>query len=136
MLRCLADLTEEEAQRSPVGGLSPIVWQAGHTALTDYNMARRADGRTQAPDGYEKLFEMGTGGPAVYPSLSEVREHCTRAQAILEEIAKTANLDAPVDGRSYSTVHEMLTFAVYHRGYHVGKVTTLRALLHKPRLFG
>jgi hypothetical protein len=49
---------------------------------------------------------------------------------------RTAQLDAPAEGRSYSTVEEMLVFAVYHRGYHVGKITTLRALLKKPRLFG
>jgi hypothetical protein len=41
-----------------------------------------------------------------------------------------------VDGRNYRTAGEMLVFAIYHRGYHVGKATTLRALLKKPRLFG
>lgn len=29
---------------------------------------------------------------------------------------------------------DVLVFACFHRGYHVGKIATLRALLNKPRL--
>jgi hypothetical protein len=135
LLKCLDDIGEDEARQLP-GGLSPIVWQAGHVATTDFAFARRAGGQTPIPSGYEAVFQMGTGGPAAYPPLAEVRGHVERAQQILQDLAKTAALDARVEGRSYSTVGEMLIFAAYHRGYHVGKITTLRALLKKPRLFG
>jgi DinB superfamily len=135
VLKCLDDVTEDEARRLP-SDLSPIVWQAGHVATTDFAFARRAGGQTPIPANYEALFQMGTGGHAAYPSMAEVRGSLDRAQQILMELAKTANLDAPVEGRSYSTVGQMLVFAAYHRGYHVGKMTTLRALLKKPRLFG
>jgi hypothetical protein len=135
LLRCLDDVTEDEARQLP-GGLSPIVWQAGHVATTDFAFARRAGGQAPFPQGYEALFQMGTGGQAAYPPLVEVRHNVDRAQQILQELVKTAKLDAPVEGRSYGTLEEMLVFAVYHRGYHVGKITTLRALLKKPRLFG
>jgi uncharacterized damage-inducible protein DinB len=136
LLRCLEDLTDGEARSVPAGGLSPIIWQAGHVATTDFAFARRVDGLTTLPTGYEALFQMGTGGQASYPPLAEVRGALERAQQALEGIAKSAPLDGPVEGRSYRTVGEMLVFAAYHRGYHVGKVTTLRALLKKPRLFG
>lgn len=135
LLRCLEDLSDDEAHRTP-HGLSPIVWQAGHIALTDAAMARRADGRTEPPAGYESLFATGTGGPAAYPPLAQVRDAINRGQGRLEEIARTADPAARVEARNYSTVGEMLMFAVYHRGYHIGKITTLRALLGKPRLFG
>ncbi|MDR7419885.1 MAG: DinB family protein [Armatimonadota bacterium] len=134
--RCLEDLSEDEARTSPAGGLSPLIWQAGHVATTDFAFARRAGGQTPVPPGYETLFQMGTGGQADYPPLAAVRRNVDRAQQILEALTKTATLDAPADGRSYRTVGEMLVFAAYHRGYHIGKMTTLRALLKKPRLFG
>lgn len=136
LFRCLDDLTEDEARRSPAGGLSPIIWQAGHLALSDFGSARRADGRSAAPDGYGDLFKPGTGGEAPYPSLADVTEALRRAQQALEAAARTADLSAPVDAPNYKTVGEMLIFNSYHRGYHIGKITTLRALLKKPRLFG
>jgi uncharacterized damage-inducible protein DinB len=133
--RCLEDLSDEEAQTSPAG-LSPIIWQAGHVATTDFAFARRVDGRTEAPAGYADLFQMGTGGQAAYPPLAHVRGAVDRAQQVLEALAGSVALETPVQGRGYSTAGEMLIFAVYHRGYHVGKAATLRALLKKPRLFG
>lgn len=134
--RCLEDLTEEEARRSPAEGLSPVVWQVGHIALTDLTFAHRAGRPAQEPPGYAGLFQMGTGGETAYPPLHEIRQALIRAQQALQDVSRTADLDAAVDARSYSTVGEMLAFAIYHRGYHVGKITTLRALLQKPRLFG
>ncbi|MDR7544275.1 MAG: DinB family protein [Armatimonadota bacterium] len=133
--RCLEDLTDEEARMTPAG-LSPIIWQAGHVATTDFAFARRADGRTEAPAGYADLFQVGTGGDAAYPPLADVRSAVDRAQQVLEELAGSVTLEMAVDGRNYRTAGEMLVFAVYHRGYHVGKAATLRALLKKPRLFG
>jgi uncharacterized damage-inducible protein DinB len=135
LMRCLEDLSDDEARRSP-HGLSPVIWQAGHMALTDVNFARRADGTAEAPLGYAELFAMGTGGEAAYPPLAEVREAAVAAQRALEQAVRTVPLDAAVEGRGYATVGEMFAFALYHRGYHIGKVTTLRALLEKPRLFG
>jgi uncharacterized damage-inducible protein DinB len=133
--RCLDDLSDDEAHTSPAG-LSPVIWQAGHVATTDFAFARRVDTRASIPHGYEALFQTGTGGAAAYPPLAEVRGNLDAAQEILEALAGTGTLDAPAEGRSYRTVGEMLVFAAYHRGYHVGKITTLRALLKKPRLFG
>ncbi len=35
----------------------------------------------------------------------------------------------------FKTVGDVVSFATFHRGYHIGKICTLRALLGKPRLF-
>ncbi|MDR7518073.1 MAG: DinB family protein [Armatimonadota bacterium] len=129
-------MNDDEARRSPTGGLSPIVWQTGHITLTDFGMARRAGDLTSPPEGYTELFAPGTGGEAAYPPIASVSEAMERAHHVLEEVAKSADLDGPAESHNYATVGEMLIFAIYHRGYHIGKMTTLRALLGKKRLFG
>ena len=136
VLRCVRDLSDEEVCRSPTGNLTPIMWQVGHLAFTDERCALRVDRPTTLPASYEALFKGGTSGQATYPPLSEVTAAFTTAQRTLEDIVKTVDFSRPVDARAYSTVGEMLVFACYHRGYHVGKMATLRALLGKPRLFG
>lgn len=133
--RCLEEISEDEARRLP-SGLTPVIWQVGHIAASDFTFAARADGKSKAPAGYDALFGRGTGGEAQYPSLEEVKGTLVRSQQALETVARAADLSAPLDAPNFSNVGEMLTFVAYHRGYHVGKMTTLRALLHKPRLFG
>jgi uncharacterized damage-inducible protein DinB len=133
--RCLEDMSDEEARRAP-SGLTPAAWQVGHVALVDFGFAQRGGATAPAPDGYEALFAMGTGGVAAYPPIGELLDAADRAQRHLEAVAREARLDAAVEARSYATVGEMLAFAAYHRGYHIGKITTLRALLAKARLFG
>ncbi len=136
VLRCLEDLSEDDAQRSPAGNLSPIIWQAGHLAFADARYAVRADRLYALPAAFEGLFKGGTGGTGAYPALTEVRMAFNTAQRAIEDVAKSVDLARPVDAQAYKNVGEMLMFACYHRGYHIGKMATLRALLGKPRLFG
>ena len=133
--RCLEDISEDESRKLP-SGLTPLVWQAGHIALSDMTFAARADGTLKAPTGYETLFGRGTGGEAAYPPLAEVKAALNRSQQALETVAKTIDPNTGLDSPNFHNVGEMLLFTAYHRGYHIGKMTTLRALLHKPRLFG
>jgi len=135
VLRCVEDLTEEEARDAP-HGLTPIIWQLGHLVVSDAGYLRRAGGAIALPPRYGDLFAMGTGGRAEYPPLAEVRGRFEPIHRALLDVARTADYGAPVEGRSYRTVGELLAFVAYHRGYHIGKMTTLRALLRKPRLFG
>lgn len=134
-LRCVGDVTDDEARATP-HGLSPILWQLGHLVASDAGYLRRAGGRAEIPTTYERLFATGTGGAADYPPLAEARGWFEAVQRGLLEAAHTADLAQAVEGRSYRTVGEVLTFTAYHRGYHIGKMTTLRALLGKVRLFG
>lgn len=133
--RCVEDISETEAGGTP-NNLTPIIWQLGHLALTDGGFLRLAGGTSPAPDSFKVLFKTGSGGPADYPPLAEVRPVFEAAQRKLQELAQSADLIQPVESRNFATIGEMLVFAAYHRGYHIGKMTTLRALLGKPRLFG
>lgn len=135
VVRCLEDVSGDEARATPQG-LSPMIWQLGHLVVVDGGYLRYAGGGIEIPSAYAGLFAMGTGGAADYPPLDEVRRHHEAVQRALVEAARTADLARPVEGRSYRTAGEVLIFTGYHRGYHVGKMTTLRALLRKPRLFG
>jgi hypothetical protein len=134
--KCLADISEEEARRSPLPRLAPVVWQVGHLAFYDSVFAERAGLSYSAPPGFEQFFKAGTGGPADYPSLGQVWEAFDRGHSTLVEAARSADMTRPVEGPMYANVGEMLIYASVHRGYHIGKMTTLRALLNKPILFG
>ncbi len=134
-IRCIEDVTEDEARATPQG-LTPIIWQLGHLVVSDAGYLRRAGGTVELPAAYGTLFPTGTGGAAAYPPVAEARRFFEEVQRGLVQAARTTDLSRPVEGRSYSTAGEVLVFTGYHRGYHVGKMTTLRALLKKPRLFG
>ena len=132
---CTADVTDEEAGRV-VSGLTPIIWQIGHVALIDAGYGQRGGVPVELPRSYETLFKAGTGGAAKYPPLAEMRQAFEAAHQALLKVASTADFATPVEGRAYSNVGEMLVAACIHRAYHIGKMTTLRALLEKKRLFG
>jgi hypothetical protein len=134
--RCLGDLSEEEARRSPLPRLSPVVWQVGHLAFVDALFAQKAGAAYTIPKDYERLFKMGTGGQAEYPPVAHVGKTFDETHAMLLKVADSTDLAAPVESHAYTNIAGMLIFACYHRGYHVGKMTSLRALLEKPILFG
>lgn len=137
--QCIADLSSEEARRSPILRLSPVVWQVGHLAFYDAQYAERAgvsDPVPVIPEDYEQLFKAGTGGQAAYPPIDHVWRVFDRMHAALQRIAVSGDLAKPVEGQLYKDVGGMLMFASAHRTYHIGKMATLRALLDKPVLFG
>jgi uncharacterized damage-inducible protein DinB len=133
--RCVDDVSDEESRARP-HGLSPIIWQLGHIVTADAGYLRRAGGTLDLPGTYRELFATGTGGDAPYPPLAELRRYFEDVQRGLVGAARTADLSMAVEGQSYHTAGEVLAFVAYHRGYHIGKMTTLRALVEKPRLFG
>ncbi|MGH2436109.1 MAG: DinB family protein [bacterium] len=135
VIKCVEDLSEDKARESPAG-LTPVIWQLGHLVVSDAGYLSRAGGSAEIPESYGALFRTGTGGVADYPRLPEVRQYFDTIQRGLLEAARTTDLSRPVEGRSYRTTGEVLIFTGYHRGYHVGKMTTLRALLGKSRMFG
>jgi len=137
---CLGDVNEGEAGRLPAPTLSPVIWQVGHLAVTNSNFIQRAGvtSGTTLPERYPELFKTGTGGAADYPSLSEaVKAFDETHEALMRAVAET-KLDASSEGPRglWKNYGEMFSFANAHRWYHIGKITSLRALLGKPRLFG
>lgn len=135
--RCVEDFSDDDARARP-HGLTPIIWQFGHIVSADAGYLVRAGGAgdLHVPSTYRELFGTGTGGEAEYPPLAELRELFEEVQRALLQAARTADLSVPVEGQSYHTVGEVLLFPMYHRGYHIGKMTTLRSLAGKRRLFG
>jgi hypothetical protein len=137
--QCLADLSADEARRSPLLRLSPVVWQVGHVTFYDALYVDRAGvgpAVPAIPNEYEQLFKAGTGGQAEYPPIDQVWKVFDRTNAALHAIAERGDLAQPVEGQLYKDVGSMLLFACVHRNYHIGKMATLRALLDKPVLFG
>ena len=135
LLRTLGDLTNDEAQRSPVSGLSPVIWQVGHLAASDAYFAGLCGSGITLPDGFGALFGRGTGGVKAYPSLAEVTPLYERAHAALEAVVQSAELGREVDSKNFKSVADTLSFACFHRGYHIGKICTLRGLLGRAPLF-
>lgn len=93
---------------------------------------------TTLPERYPELFKTGTGGTANYPSLREVVKTFDDTHEALMRAVAEAKLDASGEGPHglWKNYGEMFSFANAHRWYHIGKITSLRALLGKPRLFG
>ena len=134
-LRTLGDLKEDELQRSPAGGLSPVIWQVGHVTATDAYFARLCGSDISLPDGFDALFGRGTGGVKAYPSLAAVKPLYERGQAALEAVVQSAEMGRAVESKNFKTVAEALSFNCFHRGYHIGKICTLRALMGYAPLF-
>ncbi len=123
------NLSEEDVGTRPPG-LAPIAWQVGHIAVVESKALTRAGLTSPIPETYPPLFDTGTGREGTYPPLAEMLPLLAAANAQLRTLALEGNLDDPIEGvRSYATVGEALLFLIYHRGYHIGKITTLRALL-------
>ena len=134
-LQAVADVTPEEAVARPQD-LTPIVWQVGHVAYYDAVLLRRAGFEVDIPAAYEQLFPIGSDGRGDLPSLDEVREFfrqgSARVAALLDDPEALAR---PTQGTpNYGTLAEGVVYVMGHRGYHRGKIMTLRALLGKPRL--
>jgi hypothetical protein len=132
VLKSLGDLTADELQRSPVGGLSPIIWQVGHIAASDAYFAGLCGQSVAVDDTFRALFGRKTGGVKPYPSLAVVQPVHDSAHMALAAIAQSADLSRAVGGEFFKTVGDVVSFACFHRGYHIGKICTLRALLGKP----
>ncbi|NLG69025.1 MAG: DinB family protein [Firmicutes bacterium] len=136
LLAALDDMSDDELRARP-HGLAPALWQVGQVALSDARLARRAGAAVDLPEAWSTLFSRGTSGEGDLPSRAEVirlfREVNDRVLDLCAgDLARTVETAA---GRT-DTLGNRLAFHVFHRGYHYGKLMTLRALLGKPRLLG
>lgn len=106
-------------------------------AFVDSRALARCGVAVEVPASYERLFATGSGGGADYPHLASVAPVLLELSDHLRRLALGGGLTQRVEGtRIYASVGEALGFVVYHRGYHIGKITTLRALFGKARVFG
>lgn len=135
ILRAVSDVTPEEAVTRPQD-LAPIAWQVGHTVYYDALFLKRAGFPVTIPENHERLFPIGTDGRGDMPALGELCEVFRAVSGTIEALAKDpAVLARPIeDSVSYGSAAEGIVYLIGHRGYHLGKIMTLRALLGKPRL--
>lgn len=136
ILQSLGGLSAEEIVARP-HGLASALWQIGHVAVSDANLAIRAGDPVPVPEGYATLFAYGSSGGGALPGTDEVVRFFRDVHARLLCLAG-GDLDKPTTSPSGTqlTIGDSLIFGIYHRGYHHGKIMTLRALLGKPRLLG
>ena len=135
LLRTLEDLSADELQRSPVSNLSPVIWQVGHVAATDAYFARMCGAEVVLPEEFMGLFGRNTGGAKPYPGLVDVKPVYEKGQQALEALAQSAEMARTVESKNFKTVADALSFNCFHRGYHIGKICTLRALMGRQPLF-
>ncbi|HEY8425170.1 MAG TPA: DinB family protein [Limnochordales bacterium] len=130
------DMDEEEMSARPQG-LAPVVWQIGHVAVFDAQLACWAGHSVDIPLGWEALFAKGASGEGPLPTMESVMALLRKANEELVKLCAT-DLGRPVITSSGQTapLSSQLVFHLFHRGYHAGKIMTLRALLGKPRLLG
>lgn len=135
LLGVTGDVTEEEAAARP-HGLAPIVWQIGHVTYYDAQLVSQVlGGEPGAPEEYARWFKQGSSGEGDFPSLADVRAVARRVQSRVLELADM-DLSQPLDGGgAYSNIGGALMFTLLHRGWHTGKIMTLRALVGKPVMF-
>ena len=139
LVRSVGDVSYAESRQMPIATLSPVIWHPGHLVVIDGYIARKAGRRAAAaPAEYALLFKTGTGGQADYPPLDEIASAFDDTHEALGRALAESKLDAPNEGPGglWKDVGGMFVFANNHRWYHIGKITSLRALLGKRRLFG
>lgn len=92
-------------------------------------------GEPDVPAEYAELFRGGSSGKGDFPPLAEVRAAFQRVQ---QEVLKLTELPYELGmkyGSSNSSLAEGLMFIHMHRGWHNGKIMTLRALVGKPIMY-
>jgi len=138
--RSLGEVSDDEANRVFDGPLAPFVWQVGHLAWADLYLLKAAGASPSLtlPDSFEPLFKTGTGGKAAYPSLETVQRAFDQAHEAAMKAAAELDPDTPRESSQgfWKNSGGVLLFLNGHRWYHIGKMTSLRALLGKPRVFG
>jgi hypothetical protein len=135
LLRTLEDLSADELQRSPVSNLSPVIWQVGHVAATDAYFAGMCGADVTVSEEFRGLFGRNSGGPKPYPGLVDVKLVYDMGQQALEALTQSAEMGRAIESKNFKTVADALSFSCFHRGYHIGKICTLRALMGRQPLF-
>lgn len=121
------------------------LWVMGHIAGTDAWIGGllKIPG-TEVPESFQKLFGQGTkpvSDASIYPSLGEVRGYFDGARTAIRhwlDNADDAALATPlkdVTGGFASDAQDALHKLMWHEGWHIGQVATLRKALGLPNVF-
>lgn len=138
--------TREQATAQAPGNPNHLIWTLGHLTITYHWFANCVDGKgTKPPEGYEKLFNMGTkptDNPSDYPSLEEVTaafgEAVQRVTSAAETLTAETMFAPPAQdtGGWVTDRYDAVLKAAWHNGWHVGQLASLRKAMGMPAMFG
>jgi uncharacterized damage-inducible protein DinB len=135
----LESIDEEKVNIVPEGFNNSILWNAGHVYVaTEYIIIRQTGEEMIIPEGYGDMFNGGTK-PADWtskpPKVAEIKKLLTE---------QTDRIKAAVEGKlnaeliypfeipnrvKFTTIAEVLNFALYHEGQHTGFMKGLKKAL-------
>ena len=129
--KAVEGLSDAELKARPQN-LAPALWQVGHLAASDASLLRRAGKPLDLPAWVQDSYAKDTTGEGLKQSLDEVWAEFSKVQAGILDLIGT-DLDKVIEhpAKIYGTVGEGLLYMLVHRGYHHGKIMTLRALMGK-----
>ena len=129
--KALEGLTDQELKARPQS-LAPAFWQLGHLAASDWGVLNRAGAPPELPAFFQEQYRKDTKGENLTQSAGEVWAGFSKVQAGLLALA-AGDLEKPAvhPAGIYNNVGEGIFYMLIHRGYHHGKIMTLRALLGK-----
>ena len=127
----LEGLDERELKARPQN-LAPALWQLGHIVASDWALLNRAGVPPEIPAFFQEEYRKDTKGENLAQSAAQIWEGFAKVQAGFLALSGS-DLDKPLvhPAGIYGNVGEGLMYMLIHRGYHHGKLMTLRALLGK-----
>lgn len=116
-------------------GLTPVLWQVGHLAASDASLLRRAGAAIELPSWVQDKYAKDTTGEGLSQSMDEVWAEFSKVQSAVLRLADS-DLQKPIDhpAKIYQNVGEGLLYMLIHRGYHHGKITSLKTLIAKTKI--
>lgn len=141
-----AGIPDERACEQLPGAYNHKLWTLGHMAHSNQWFACLIDGQPMtSPQEWETLFGMKskpTGNPAEYPPVADMRAafeaSIDRLCAAVESL-NDAELAGPTAGDGAGFVNDKLDSAlktVWHYGWHLGQIASLRKGLGLPSMMG
>lgn len=143
----VGDVAEEQMVAQVAGrAVNHPAWVLGHLAIGNDFACKLMGGPTVCPEGYVKLFDMGTkplNDRAVYPAKAELLSNfdrtMTNVAAALKQVDESV-LRGPMSGplaQWFPRVGDYVIFDLTaHMGTHLGQLSTWRRALGLPSVLG
>jgi uncharacterized damage-inducible protein DinB len=140
-IKLLDSVSEKEADEMPKGFKNTIRWHLGHIYIAHENIIFGMAGeQPQMPEGFVDWFSGGTkpeDWSSEPPSLQELREVLSSQVERIEQKLTGRLQDEPVNPFeipnqiTFTTLEEIVNFAMYHEGQHSGLIKGIKYALKK-----
>ena len=131
VLQVLGDISEEEAEVTPMGYRNNIRWNAGHLYVDQYLWIQALTKEPQpVPGSFNTWFGFGTS-PANFtldtPSFPELRELLGSQPALIKEAYGTRLEEVfPAIDMGMQTVEQVLVRTIFHEGMHLQAIMDIK----------